>query len=315
MSEPIPVAVASDANFFHGLQTTVASTLVHEKSNRLSFHILDTGLFDWQWQSLASTVNKLNPRTGLTRHRLSPSDLAKFFISREITATTYARFFLPKLIPDPYIVYIDSDFLVSKPVSGILSCLNSGKAVYGSPDQGLSWKHDCPWPEKNIDMTNYIYINAGFLLFNLEKWRRDKIAENLLPVLEKESSHFNYHDQTAINWLLKDDIDYLPLAWNRMFTLYDTEAVRPKPGEVNLHYCTGMKPWRRPLPSLSHQIWWLFNKRFPSASRPPNPLWRPRNLARYMKYWGQARFHKRAESQDGAGSLEAWAAYWQEFRK
>jgi lipopolysaccharide biosynthesis glycosyltransferase len=313
MSEPIPLVVASDSNFLFGLQTTVASAILHETSHPLSVHLLDGGMFDWQWESLVATATKLNPRTRLTRHRLTSSLPGTFFISREITGTAYARFLAPKFVPDPFAIYIDSDFLISKPLSGLLPYLNSGKAV-GAIQQGEGMLSlDCPWGA-GLDLSDYRYVNSGFLLLNLEKWRKDQIVEHFLSFLEKESDKCHYHDQTAMNWLLKDDIEYIPRAWNTFGSDYDSGAVKGRPGEINIHFASGMKPWKRPLPTLSHQLWWLFNRLFPPTARPPNPLWQPRNLARYASHWGLLQWQGARGRQEPGGLIEDWKAYWDTFR-
>jgi lipopolysaccharide biosynthesis glycosyltransferase len=63
MPEFIPVIVVSDSHFLVGLQTTVASAIVHETKYPLDIHLLDGGLSDGQWESLVTTALGLNPRT------------------------------------------------------------------------------------------------------------------------------------------------------------------------------------------------------------------------------------------------------------
>jgi lipopolysaccharide biosynthesis glycosyltransferase len=312
MPEPIALVVASDANFLFGLQTTVASVILHERLHPIEIHLLDSGMRDWQWDSLVATATRLDPRTRLTRHRIALERFENFHISGEYTKTTYARILAPLFVPDPFAVYIDSDFVVTKPISDLLPHLNSGKAV-GAAQQAqanLTMVADCPWG-KDPSFAKYLYVNAGILLLNLDKWRKDQITEALLLFLKKESAKCTSLDQSAINWLLRDDIHYLPAAWNVLSVDYHSGAMKPGPGEVNLHFASGMKPWTRRLPSLSHRIWWLFNQVFPPASRPPNPLFNPRNLQRYLRHRARAAWKSRTAA-PAPGDFEEWNAY---FRK
>lgn len=160
MSELIPVVVASDANFLSDLQTTVASAIFHEKSHDLHIHLLDGGMHDWQWESLKATATALNPQTRLTRHRLDPAMLAKFDVRHEWTVMTYARVLVPLFVPEPYAIYVDSDFLVSKPLSDALPYLNSGKALGAVRLFEETLEYDCPWG-RDLDLTQYPYVNAG----------------------------------------------------------------------------------------------------------------------------------------------------------
>jgi lipopolysaccharide biosynthesis glycosyltransferase len=312
MAAPIPIVVASDLNFLPGLRTTIASVIVHEESHPLSFHFLDGGIPDAEWDLLVAMATRLNSRTRLIRHRIELSRLAGFFTSRGLSAMTYARLLAPSLVQDPSAIYLDSDFLFSKPISGLLPFLDSGKAVGAVPEESKTLAGDCPWVDDR-DFSCYRYINAGLLLFNLEKWRKDRIADNVLSFLEKESANCHHHDQTAINWLLRDDIEYLPPAWNTFGFDYEEGRAFGCPGEINLHFATGMKPWSSPLPTLSHRIWRRFNQRFDLPAASPQPLSQPRNALRYAKYWGLIRLDGTLNAQGPGGLLGDWTAYWKTF--
>jgi lipopolysaccharide biosynthesis glycosyltransferase len=204
-----------------------------------------------------------------------------------------------------WISYIDSDFIVTKPLGGLLPFLNSGKAIGAVQMGSTTLDGGCPW-KGGLDLSGYKYVNSGLLLLNLDKWRRDTIAETLLVFLEKESAKCKNVDETAINWVLRDDIEYLPHDWNTFANEYDA-APDGLPGEINIHYASGLKPWKRPLPTLSHKIWWLFNRLFVPAKPTQNPVLQPRNLLRYARRWTQLRFERGPKP---AVTLDDWEAYW-----
>jgi lipopolysaccharide biosynthesis glycosyltransferase len=313
MAEIIPLVVASDANYFYGLQTSVASAIAHETTYTLNVHLLDGGLHDWQWNALNATATRINPRTVMTRHLVSSELLDSFHVSKGMTSSAYARLITTMFVPDSYAIYVDSDFLVTHPVSELLPYLKSGKAVAASQQGDEMLPKDCPFSD-DPDLGRYKYINSGLLLLNLEKWREQQLTERLLAFLQKESARCLYFDQTALNWLLKDDIEILPLSWNTVTNDYDW-GVRPaQPGHCNLHYATGMKPWNRPLPMLSHEVWWLFNRTFPTAAMPPNPFRQLKNVGRYARMWlGQ--HVPGGDKRRSQGSLRDWEAFWNPTRR
>jgi len=310
MVEPISVVLASDRHLFFGLQTTMASAVLAEKSRPLSFHLLDGGVTDWQWQMLVETVAKVGPQTRMTRHKLDTSVLAKFRTGKEMPVITYARILTPAFVPDASAIYIDGDFLVTKSMSDLLPYLESGKAAAAAQSGDENLTFDCPFGE-GLDLSGYKYANAGLMLLNLEKWRKDDIMGKTLAFLEKESSRCGCWDQTALNWLLRDDLEFIPNSWNSFASDYSAGRRKGRPGEVNLHYSSGMKPWKRPLPSLAHHVWWQFNHYFPPAAPPPNPLWNPYHLARYISNMRDAAKNDNQE----AGSRRAdWDRYWKNLR-
>ena len=142
MAEPIPVVVASDAHMLFGLQTTLASAVLAEKSRPLSIHLLDGGMTDSQWQLLVETVARVGPHTRITRHKIDTSAFAKFRTDKEMPVMTYARALTPEFVPDPYAIYIDCDFLVTKPMSDLLPYLDSGKAFAAAPQHSIRLSDD-----------------------------------------------------------------------------------------------------------------------------------------------------------------------------
>lgn len=297
------IVIASDSNFFPGLLSTVASLVWHEQQQPLRIHVLDGGLTPLQWQTLASTVAGLNSRSGLMRHAFDQSQISNFRQKNELGLMTYARLFIPQFVDAPYVVHIDADFLVTKPVSGLLPYMGSEKAVYGVAERGFDISTDCPWGAGQ-DLSRYTYINAGILLMNLEMWRKERISDRLIAFLQAELGKCRFHDQTAINWVLREQIGLLPREWNIMANTFDAEGAGYVPGTVNLHYASGMKPWKRPLPTLSHRLWWLFARRFAPQACVPNPFWKPRNAVRYVR-------HRLSQSSVSAeGSLKPWKRFW-----
>jgi UDP-glucose:(glucosyl)LPS alpha-1,3-glucosyltransferase/UDP-D-galactose:(glucosyl)LPS alpha-1,3-D-galactosyltransferase/UDP-glucose:(galactosyl)LPS alpha-1,2-glucosyltransferase len=309
MAEPISVVVASDAHYLAGLQTTVASVILHERTHPLHIHLLDVGMADWQWESLVATATKIDARTKLSRHRIDESKL-DYRVSGEFTMAAYARILTPLFVPDPFAIHLDSDLLVTRPISQLLPYLETGKAV-GAVQMGtVTLGAEIPWG-RELDLTGYPYINIGVLLLDLDKWRRDQVTERLFDFIAQESPNSTrILDEFAINWILRDDMAYLPHAWNTFANEYDAGEDGP-PGEIVIHYASGLKPWKRPLPVLSHKVWWLFNRLFPPAHPTANPLWEPRNLVRYVRHWGKSRS---PAGKKPRATLEDWKNFWSKTR-
>jgi lipopolysaccharide biosynthesis glycosyltransferase len=302
------IVLGSDRNFFHGLLTTVVSIVVHDRLHPLRIHILDGGLTPAQWETLSATVARLKSQATLIRHGFDQTQLSSFCNHGELSLMTYARVFIPYIIDAPFVVYVDADFLVTKAISGLLPYVNSDHALCGATDLEGDLAKDCPWGE-GLDLSRYTYINCGLLIMNLEKWRKERISDTLITFLHSESSKCRFADQSAINWMLKDQIGILPQEWNTSFNAFDWGGAKPMPGTVNLHFASGMKPWKRPLPTASHKLWWLFTRRFTPKGSNAHPFLNPRNVLRYVRY----RFQNSSPYQ--RDSLNAWKSFWEGFEK
>lgn len=309
----LDVVVAGDHHFLDGLHTTIASIALHEQTVPLKIHLLDGGIFDDDWKLLCNTVARLNGSAKMIRHSLADCKISQLSKHGELGTMTYARVLVPRFVEAPFAVYVDADFLVTLPLSKALAHFRPGKAIHASREGMWTLAWDCPWGE-GCDLDAYPYANCGLLLLDLEKWRRERIDEVLLDFLEKESSRCRHADQSAINWLLKDDIELLPPEWNSVVQC--SPSYKPpsfSPGGVNFHYASGMKPWKRFLPILPHKLWWLFTRSFISPRSEQQLLLKPRNLFRYARFWLQeAKNGNLASHRESL--LDPWKKYWDGFR-
>ncbi len=81
----------------------------------------------------------------------------------------YARLFLGEVMPDfqGKILYLDSDTLVTGDISGFYDADIEGKLCLGIQD--VVPEEYCM---KNGFSRNYVYINSGIILINLQEWRK-----------------------------------------------------------------------------------------------------------------------------------------------
>ena len=90
------------------------------------------------------------------------------------------------------------------------------------------------------------YFNAGVMLVNLDKWRRDGIQQKLFEYVEKNSDKILWGDQDVLNVVLQDGIKYIDKRWNAQVGEYEHCNDFNKIGEEAyiLHYIGKVKPWQ-----------------------------------------------------------------------
>lgn len=126
--------------------------------------------------------------------------------------TTYARLFtssaLPKCIDK--ILYLDADSLILGSFKELWN-LDIGENYMG----GVEDLFNIDYIKNEIGLEKYNrYINAGFLLINLKKWREIDIESKFIEFLFNHSDKFIFHDQGIINGVCKDNITYLHPKYN-----------------------------------------------------------------------------------------------------
>ena len=125
--------------------------------------------------------------------------------------TTYNRLFASSILTDiDKLLYLDADSLILGSFKELWEMDISDYYIAGVEDL-LS----IDTIKKEIGMdTNQRYINAGFLMINLKKWRDENIEEKFFDFQRETKDKFIFHDQGIINGVCKDKILYLHPKYN-----------------------------------------------------------------------------------------------------
>ena len=171
-----------------------------------------------------------------------------------------ARLIIDKILPTSIdkILYLDGDTIIRGDLSELYKS-NMGDYVLGaSIEPTYSKAH-----KSAIGLENNLYYNAGVLLINLKKWRKNNIGKKILNFYEKHSGNLFANDQDAINGALKDQIYTISpkYNYNNTFDQYRynflKKLVAPakyidrstfneaKANPVIIHYLGEERPWRR----------------------------------------------------------------------
>lgn len=277
----ISLAAGADENFAFPLAVTMFGAVSHLGGDRaVDVYIVDGGFL---------------PATHAKMQRVIESagrDVRVFFLTPrleglgelplgQIGPMTYLRLLLPELLPSEleHVLYLDSDLLVRSDVgrlwsrvplrTSIAACRDLGAPRVSSPRALRNWRElglpaDAP------------YINAGLLLMNLTRWRRENIAARVVEYNRRTADINRYADQDGINALLCNDCEVLPIEWNMPSFVESSDLIRNLDDPLSLtlipdrrtllrecpivHYLGARKPWRRGL-ALRCQRPWLAQAR------------------------------------------------------
>lgn len=233
-----------------------ALSLATVARGRVAIHVLTCDADPEVEARLRKTLHPY-PRVEVCVWRVDPARLAGLFVDRHLSMETYLRFLAPEVLPRDIarVVYLDCDVIVLDDIAR-LACTDLGGKAVGAVA-------DCDWPDAGSRdrLTGlglgpqHVYVNAGVLVMDLARWRRDRLAERLLGYCTEQGSRLLRHDQDALNAVLMDDICLLDRRWNLQVLLLSrwakrglaqdhaaTAAARSNP--AILHFSTGEKPWR-----------------------------------------------------------------------
>jgi lipopolysaccharide biosynthesis glycosyltransferase len=212
------VVVATDDNYSNLVMVSLTSLLENnsEDFNLITIYILDDNINETNKNKISDLTKKYSCKIEFIPTKNFESTDIKFDSMNHdgaISLTTYSRLFIPSLLPKNIdkIIYLDCDAITLG-----------------------SFKDLC-----NIDIENYYcaavldtlaesvlesiheeysegdsYVNGGFLLINLKKWREDAVEEKFIEYLSKNQGKYTIYDQGAINAVFKDKILILEPKYN-----------------------------------------------------------------------------------------------------
>ena len=242
----VVLAFASNERYFPGLFCAVASALRYMAMGRaVDLRVLDGGISQTSKSILSRLVERFGKSVRLEFVPVSDSIFRGATLGPGRSHLAYCRILLPRVLDVPRSIYLDCDVLVFRDLSELFDLrLSSGKILAAVRDsETLSLGDDSQIVTDAMKLpTQGAYFNSGVMLMNLDELRRENFMEQSLNFLRTWSGHYQFHDQSAINFLLHGRIHELPDYWNRAAWRFNEQS----DNDLNcvLHY-TSSPPWLR----------------------------------------------------------------------
>jgi lipopolysaccharide biosynthesis glycosyltransferase len=239
----VNVAFCNDERYESGLHVALLSLLgTYEDSRRtLRIFFFFDGFGPDRIAKLRETLASIGKPYELIARECSTS-LFKGFPRLHGNRLTYVRLLVPELAEGNRIIFLDSDVIVNTNVATLFDMELKGKClgvvasgqVKHANDQGLL---------KSLGMTPETpYFNAAVLVIDSERWRKQRYTTQCLDFLQAHRDAKITVDQTALNYVLRNDYAGLPNRFN--ITVYPSDhAISIRGREGIFHFCGSPKPW------------------------------------------------------------------------
>lgn len=140
-------------------------------------------------------------------------DIPSSLITTRWPRSAFSRLYVAELLPASLdrVLYLDCDTIILNSLENLEKVNINQFPVYGVKDCiGMPYR-------KNIGLKkDSIYINAGVLLFNLDKMRQINISELIDCFLANYKQTVHYADQDVLNGIFNGKIGILPPAYDVM---------------------------------------------------------------------------------------------------
>ena len=253
----LQVAVAADANYAGIASIFLISLFENNKEfNKITVHLLSNAIpvsvldiirqsvLEGKGELIVHDVSDLQERLGID-------------IPPTISISAYSRLFLSSILSNEIekVLYMDVDAVVEGSLYALWSMNMGDYQVGGVLDDVSSYAK-----EKVGLNAESPYLNSGFLLVNLQKWREEYIEEKMLHYLAEHHGNVYPHDQGLINAVCNRKL-ILPVNYNmvtnffvfpyrslRQVSFYTRDEIEEgKSHPVFIHFTAGVanRPWVR----------------------------------------------------------------------
>jgi lipopolysaccharide biosynthesis glycosyltransferase len=233
---------ACDAAYAMPLATTLRSLTESNLGGwPLEISVLADGLSDSVRQRICDSLPELSAR--ITWFSTDSRQYAELHTSAYISKVTFARLQIPSTLADATrALYLDADTLVLNDL-GPLWQTNLGGAYLGAVVDSLDSRVKGADPRVAGVPRVRDYFNAGVLLIDLDRWRRDRVSERAVEYLFR-FPNTPFADQDALNVACDGCWKQLDPHWN--FQDPGTtriDALPPDRRPAIVHFITVDKPW------------------------------------------------------------------------
>lgn len=254
------IVISIDDNYVEVAIVMLNSLLKHsEETLSINLYILNDGLnilSRYTLKKLFGSVFKIH------FIKVNNSDFNKFHLSNHVSLATYYRLIVSDLLPlnVSRVLYLDCDLLISKDISHLYELEIGNFELAAAPDYLSKY----PKHFKNLmSFGNHTYFNAGVLILNLDKMRKNKSACQLMKIASEYGSQLKYWDQDVLNMYYHSNYKLLAKQYNYLPSYFNNTSSAPNHDSFNiLHFTGAAKPWTK---YCQHPLNYLWAKNSPES--------------------------------------------------
>lgn len=244
MTEEYNILISFDDRYVDKALTMLYSLKINNNDAKLNIYLFYINLSTVSIEKIQNFFNKYN--IGTLYLREYNFDISNFPMYIDHTSVeTYIRLFVPFIVEESVkrMLYLDCDIICNASIKELYNlnleecyfaaCEN--KPPIGSEEFNSVMNENLELPSDNI------YVNAGVLLINVEKLKKDFSVNTIMKFVNSNKEILIMQDQDIINKLFYNKIKLFSNIYNYQINGYEDNELIKNP--VLIHYSDSLKPW------------------------------------------------------------------------
>lgn len=245
------IACSINQEYIPHMCSMIISAYQNTISSKINVHVLHSDLDSENQLKIKNEFIRYKGRIDFHFYKVNELIFDNFpILNKHIKIQSYYRLALALVLPKSIskLLYIDSDMIIK---DDLLTIWNEDISDYylGAV---VNLNNDA---YRTLGLDSLLeYFNAGFLLINLEKWRKDHIFDRFTEYVISEKEKIIFEDQDTLNGVLKGHWKKFHIKWNvqtsffyskKLFVEYfdqETYDICINSPSI-IHYSGSIKPW------------------------------------------------------------------------
>lgn len=238
-----------DENFLFGCGVSVASILLSNPHENITFHIFTDCFCDSDKKKFEGLAKQY--KSHIKVYLIDCEKLKSFPSTQNWSYATYFRFIIADYFSGKLekILYLDADIICKGNIKELTTwSFEEGEiaAVVVENDE-VWWKNRSD--RLSIEKLSHGYFNAGFLLIDIPQWAAEKISDRAIEMLgdPQVCNIITHLDQDVLNMILAGHVRFINKKYNTRISLnYQLKKNFESPiteDTVFIHFIGPTKPW------------------------------------------------------------------------
>jgi lipopolysaccharide biosynthesis glycosyltransferase len=263
----VNVVFGSDKGYIAHLAVALCSLFDNNRDLNLSVYVLNSDIEPSSWAKIQSIAERYGQK--LVDLKVSERDLEGLVTTWHFTLATYYRLFIPEKLPFDRVLYLDVDVVVNGSIAELYNT-DFGDTFLAAVREPNFDRYE------QLEMSRAAnYFNAGMMVINLDKWRKERIKENVIAVVKRKPEAMVFSDQCGINSVVNGRWKQVDPKFNLVHS-YAEEDFRGYAGmfpdnvlanarrhPVIIHFSGASKPWHFHRKHPFRHLYWKYRRRTP----------------------------------------------------